>query len=90
VLALFTPAGLEEAFGAMSSPAQSLNLPTWAATYSTSDLKQVAQLLSENGAHFVTPDELAKQMPLYPQRLPSNAGKVVALAATTDAVYKKD
>ena len=53
VLALFTPAGLEEAFGAMSSPAQSLDLPTEADTYSTGDLKQVAQLLADYGARFL-------------------------------------
>jgi quercetin dioxygenase-like cupin family protein len=78
VLALFTPAGLEEAFRAMSSPAQSLNPPTGAVTYSTGDLKQVAQLLSEYGAHFLTPDEVAEQMPLYPKSLPSNAGRFTA------------
>ena len=47
VLALFTPAGLEEAFRGMSSPAQRLDLPAGALTYSTGDLKQTAQRLSE-------------------------------------------
>jgi len=75
VLALFTPAGLEDAFRGMSSPAQSLNLPTAAATYSTGDLKEVAQRLSEYGARFLTPDEVADQLPLYPTPLPSNAAK---------------
>jgi len=75
VLALFTPAGLEEAFRGMSSPAQRLGLPTQAITYSTGDVKQVAQLLAEYGAHFLTPDEVAGQLPLYPKPLPSNAGK---------------
>jgi quercetin dioxygenase-like cupin family protein len=50
VLALFTPAGLDDYFRSMSSPAQSLNLPSGAATYSTGDLKEVAQRLSEYGA----------------------------------------
>jgi len=78
VLALFTPAGLEEAFRAMSSSAQSLNLPGGAVTYSTGDLKQVPQLLSEYGARFLTPDEVTEQMPLYPKPLPSNAAKFTA------------
>ena len=78
VLALFTPAGLEEAFRVMSSPAQSLDLPTEPVTYSTGDQKQVAQLLSEYGAHFLTPDEVAEQMPLYPKPLPSNAPRFAA------------
>ena len=78
LLALFTPAGLEEAFRTMSSHAESLKLPTGAATYSTGDLNQVAQLLSEYGAHFLTPDEIAEQMPLYPKSLPVNPGKSMA------------
>jgi len=40
VLALFTPAGFEEAFRGMSTPAQRLELPIGAITYSTGDLKQ--------------------------------------------------
>ena len=76
VLALFTPAGLEEVFRGMSTPAERLELPTGAVTYSTGDLRQTAQRLSEYGARFLTPDEIADQMPLYPRPLPSNAGKL--------------
>ena len=71
LLALFTPAGLEEVFRGMSTPAQRLELPTGAVTYSTGDLKQTAQRLSEYGARFLTPDEVADQLPLYPKSLPS-------------------
>ena len=78
LLALFTPAGLEEAFRGMSSPAKSLELPKGAVTYSTGDLKQTAQRLSEYGARFLTRDEVADQLPLYPRSLPSNAGKFTA------------
>ena len=77
-LALFTPAGLDDYFRSMSLPAQSLNLPTGAATYSTSDLKEVAQRLSEYGARFLTPDEIADQMPLYPKSLPPKAETLMA------------
>jgi mannose-6-phosphate isomerase-like protein (cupin superfamily) len=66
VLALFTPAGLEEAFRGMTTPAQRLELPTGAVTYSTGDLKQTAQRLSEYGARFLAQDEIADQLPLYP------------------------
>jgi quercetin dioxygenase-like cupin family protein len=75
VLALFTPAGLEELFRGLSTPAQCLELPTGAVTYSTGDLKETAQRLSEYGARFLTPPEIAEQLPLYPKRLPSNATK---------------
>jgi mannose-6-phosphate isomerase-like protein (cupin superfamily) len=75
LLALFTPAGLEEAFRPWSTPAQRLELPIGAVTYPTGDLRQTAQRLSEYGARFLTPDEIADEMPLYPRPLPSNAAK---------------
>jgi quercetin dioxygenase-like cupin family protein len=78
LLALFTPAGLEEAFRGMSTPAQRLELPKDTVTYATGDLKQTAQRLSEYGARFLTPDEIAEQLPVYPKSLPSNAVKFVA------------
>jgi len=78
VLALFTPAGLEEAFRSMSTPAQRLELPAGAVTYSTGDLKQTAQRLSDYGARFLTPDDIADQLPVYPKPLPSNAAKFTA------------
>ena len=78
VLALFTPAGLEEAFRGMSTSAQRLELPTGAVTYSTGDLKQTSQRLSEYGARFLTPAEAADQLPLYPKSLPANGDELLA------------
>src|SRR5262249_41351772 len=78
VLALFTPAGLEEAFRGMSTPAQHLELPTGAVTYSTGDLKRTARRLTDDGARFLTPDQIAEQLTLYPKSLPSNGGKFTA------------
>src|SRR6516165_5248406 len=71
VLALFTPAGLEEAVRGMSTPAERLELPTGVVNYSTGDLKQTAQRLSEYGARFLTPHEITEQLPLYPKPLRS-------------------
>jgi quercetin dioxygenase-like cupin family protein len=68
VLALFTPAGLEETFRGMSSPAQRRELPTGAVTYSTGDLKQTARRLSEYGARFLTPAEVATKCLCIPDR----------------------
>jgi len=78
LLALFTPAGLEEAFRGMSTPARRLELPTGAVTYSTGDLKQTSQRLSEYGARFLTPAEAADQLPLYPKSLPANGDELLA------------
>ena len=46
-LALFSPAGLEEAFRGMSSPAKRLALPTKTLTYSTGDVKTIAKRLND-------------------------------------------
>lgn len=84
ILALFSPAGLEEAFRSMDLPAQSLDLPTAGLTYSTDagkalhgikqmkaeDLKHAAQRLGEYGVRLLAPDQIAEQLPLYPKPLP--------------------
>jgi mannose-6-phosphate isomerase-like protein (cupin superfamily) len=75
VLTLFTPGGLEEAFRNVASPAQKLELPTNALTYSKVDLKQTAQRFREYGVRFLTSDEVADQLPLYPKSLFSNRSK---------------
>jgi quercetin dioxygenase-like cupin family protein len=75
LLTLFTPGGLEEAFRSLSSPAQKLELPTGVPTYSTTDLKRTAKRLGEYGARILVPDEVAKQLPLYPKPLASNSAK---------------
>ena len=69
VLALFTPAGLEDAFRAGSVPAQTLDVGTEVPTYSTTDVKLTAQRFSQYGVRFLAPDEIAAQMPFYPKRL---------------------
>jgi mannose-6-phosphate isomerase-like protein (cupin superfamily) len=64
-LALFVPGGLEGCFRARSSPAEKLELPTGAATYSTSNLEPVIRAFEKYGVRFLSPDEVAEQMPLY-------------------------
>jgi hypothetical protein len=64
-LVLFMPGGLEECFRARSSRAENLELPPEAATYSTSDLEPIVRAFEEYGARFLSPDEVAEQMPLY-------------------------
>jgi len=76
LLTLFTPGGLEEVFRIKSSPAQSLDVPSEAITYSKSDLKETAQRFSAYGVRFLTPDEIAKQLPLYPKPLRRRPAKL--------------
>jgi len=73
LLILFAPAGVEEAFRSMSSPAQDLNPPKGALTYSAADLEQTAQRFSTSGVRMLAPDEVAQQLPLYPKSVPANA-----------------
>ncbi|WP_213775258.1 cupin domain-containing protein [Bradyrhizobium sp. dw_78] len=67
LLTLFTPGGLEDAFRSKSVPAQSLEFPAEAITYSTADLEEVARRLHQHGVRILAPDEIASQLPLYPR-----------------------
>jgi quercetin dioxygenase-like cupin family protein len=70
LLTLFTPAGLEEAFRGAGSPAQNLELPTGAPTYSSADPKQTMERFRGFGVRFLSPDEAKRDLPLYPKPLP--------------------
>lgn len=81
VLILYTPGGLEEAFSKMSAPAQNLEPPTEAITYSQSDLEQTARRFAEHGVQILSPEEVAQQLPLYPEPLPrSGTGHLIERA----------
>jgi quercetin dioxygenase-like cupin family protein len=75
LLILFAPGGLEEAFRSGASPAQYLDLPSEAITYSMVEVEQTARRFSEYGARFLTPDEITAQLPLYPKSVPAHAGQ---------------
>lgn len=70
LLILFAPAGVEEAFRGMSSPAQNLEPPAEALTYSKSDLEQTARRFNASGVRFLAPEEVGHELPLYPKPLP--------------------
>ena len=70
MLILYTPGGVEEVFRKVSSPAQHLEPPTEALTYSQSDLEQTARRFSEYGVQILSPEEVAEQLPLYPKLVP--------------------
>jgi quercetin dioxygenase-like cupin family protein len=74
LLILFAPAGVEEAFRSMSSPAEKLELPIGALTYSEADMEQTVQRFSASGVRMLAPEEVAHQLPLYPKSLVANAG----------------
>ena len=75
LLLLITPGGLEGAFRGMASPARNLELPTGMPTYSTADLQRTVQILEHYGVTLLSPDEIAKQLPLYPKPVPRDRDK---------------
>src|SRR5262249_936295 len=81
VLITYTPGGVEEAFRKMSSPAQYLEAPTEALTYSQPELEQTARRFGDYGVQILTPQEVAKQLPLYPTPLP-RSGKADVIERT--------
>jgi len=66
---------LEGAFRGEGTPAQNLDLPSEAITYSMVALEQTARRFSAYSARFLTPDEIADQLPLYPNPLPPTPKK---------------
>jgi hypothetical protein len=80
MLALFTPAGIEEAFRSISVPAEHLGLPEKASTHSNTDPEATARRLSDPGIRLLAPDEVASQIsPDYDPHL--TAGKGVTFAS---------
>ena len=80
VLILYAPGGLEKAFQRLSSPAQKLELPDGATTYSMSDSEQTARRFGEYGVRLLAPEEVAVRLPLYPKPLGSS-GKTALIEA---------
>jgi quercetin dioxygenase-like cupin family protein len=75
MLILFTPGGVEGAFRGMSTPAENLEPPTQALTYSDADVQQAIERFSDYGVRFLAPEEVAEQMPLFPESLSANLDK---------------
>jgi mannose-6-phosphate isomerase-like protein (cupin superfamily) len=67
VLALFSPAGLEQAFKTMVQPAEKLEIPQGMETYATADLTKTLAILNQYGVRNLTSEEIAEQLPLYPR-----------------------
>ena len=66
MLALFQPGGIDGYFRSMSTPpADEPDLPSEARTYSTSDMDPIARGFANYGVRFLSPDQIAEQMPSY-------------------------
>lgn len=69
LLLVITPGGLEASFRSMASPAERMELPTGMKTYATADLARVVEVLTQYGVRLLQPEEIAVQLPMYPNPL---------------------
>ena len=67
MLVLMTPGGFMGASAAMSIPAQSLDIPPDdGVTYATVDPAETVKVFAGYGVRFLTPDEIARELPAFP------------------------
>jgi len=69
VLTLLTPGGFMKAVAPMASPAQKMEIPSDMVTYATADLKETMAIFMMHGLRFLSPEEIAREMPAFPQRV---------------------
>jgi mannose-6-phosphate isomerase-like protein (cupin superfamily) len=67
MLALFTPGGIEEKFRSVSAPVKDLGLPDMALPHPSTQDPNVVGIVGDGGVRFLEPDEIARQLPAYPQ-----------------------
>jgi len=67
MLVLMTPGGFMNASAAMAIPAQSLEIPPDGTTYATADLAETIKVFDQYGVRFLTPEEIAVQLPAFPR-----------------------
>lgn len=68
MLVLMTPGGFMNASAMMAIPAQSLDIPPDdGITYATVDLGETIRVFEEYGVRFLAPDEIALELPAFPQ-----------------------
>jgi mannose-6-phosphate isomerase-like protein (cupin superfamily) len=67
MLALFTPGGIEEKFRSVSAPATDLELPDRVLPDPSTENSDVVGIVGDGGVRFLAPNEIARQLPAYPQ-----------------------
>lgn len=66
MLALITPGGFMDAFRPMEEPAKKMEIPSDMVTYATDNLEETMKILEQYGLRFLSPNEIAREMPAYP------------------------
>jgi hypothetical protein len=52
----------------MAAPAEKLEIPSDSDTYATADLNETIKIFLGYGVRFLSPAEIAKEMPSFPSR----------------------
>jgi mannose-6-phosphate isomerase-like protein (cupin superfamily) len=66
MLVLMTPGGFTNATRSMATPAQSLDIPPEGITYATADLGETIKIFAQYGVRFLSPEEIARELPAFP------------------------
>lgn len=67
LLTLITPGGFMKAVAPMAAPAEKMEIPSDMVTYATADLQETMKIFLKHGLRLLSPDEIAREMPAYPQ-----------------------
>jgi len=67
-MSLITPGGFLDAINKMNVPAERMEVPTDTdvETYANADLTQTIKVFEKYGIHFLSPQEIRREMPEYP------------------------
>jgi len=68
MLTFITPGGFMKVVAPMSAPAEKMEIPSDSLTYATANLEETMKIFMKHGLRFLSPDEIARQMPAFPLR----------------------
>jgi hypothetical protein len=68
MLVLITPGGFMKYIAPMAVPAEKMEIPSDTVTYATADLEETIKIFLKHGVRFLSPEEIADEMPAFPSR----------------------
>lgn len=68
MLVLVTPGGLMKCIASMAVPAERMEIPSDTVTYATANLEETIKIFLKHGLRFLSPEEIADEMPAFPSR----------------------
>ena len=65
MLVLITPGGFMKSLALMAAPAEKMEIPSDSVTYATADLEETIKVFLKHGVRFLSPEEIADEMPAF-------------------------